>query len=1233
MRYLSDDYYPFNLYQNPTLHAHLACNTYLGSAQHDEFLNVRNFVEYDVERDDYPAHCRGVGPSLGGARESSEQGRRRAAAAQGAAAAGEGENQKAGGGPERFENVENTGTTTPAPKIGPAKFLEFEGAFQKAGFTIETQPNTWRIEDIIFKVAGPAAAEAFSGGGGGASSDPGQDEGAPKSDKSEDTRSSLSVEMQTGHYRDWNFPDLNWVEVCLLVYFCLGLVCFVFYVLTKLLVEQCGKRGKGLRGCLRRNCCTRRGCCARLCGCARVHADRGAEERDSRTTTSSSSGERASSRLTSQSLDALQRRKKFDELDADPRRVRLKKYRGDDPRQNDKSGSSDAAFLRRRRFGAAGSGPPEPRRSNWSSSDDESSPQHQRVPATTSNTRARRGRSPLTRARPPPPYVLDSAEENVVSHKATSALLPEESAAEGALLPARNSHDFPARPPSGERTTTSLQLPPTDGEQLPAAPMLPAISPGNTGDSSSHHDDRLSDSTPFTPHRRASFASSSASLMHFDNPNAVARDFRKDFQRSQSVGAAGENIRRGPGRIRKRDRIRAYVKKCLEKAGDLRRKLGEGDHSCQPAYCPDENPAERQATLRRRLKAPKALAEKDDRGRSLRRGQSLPVRSSSSESLARLAARAKRRGRENRESVEGCSAEEEGSIFFETGLRRRRNGADQNGPFGEKSPSVSTPSTQTPSPRLRHPPQPASTSEDSEDPGTDTSQEKRDELGAEIRRQKKYTRCRKFNWFVLFPLFVLSIPLFILSRTLRTRQKDVDCAALLRRVCHDPTKGQTKPNADLCLDTREPILASTSEEEDFDYCQLSKVKLTKVALGAEKLEFSLPPQEAIGINGFLRSLLPDILIWEGKLGFLVVEYVGWSVAELMPDAFGAERPFAHTVAPDASSGEKPRTYGFPAGVDPMSTNPGAGTSSSPEHSTFGGAAEEEKPTNKKQSGEGTLWRRVDPTERPFLKVIMCPGNGSFFQKLFGSLWPTYACVFPDVSNDATAAQIEHNENLEEKEDLPIPVDKGYGFGLRGNFFLWFLAGMLIQTDLSQSILQGTMTTEYNIQVKSGVTRLDRVSNTVLQMDLEERRAYRLQVDLNIHSYLPLHGRNKRPAEGTKEAEHWKPSKNVHVRMSFPKAWREQAQQHRAGGKPITKTANMSCRSGFRLWLSILGKPSTWWSLWRESFSCGAGNDSERRKMEAVNIMKTWNEYMESGKASEFSGEVIHFMKKQRKDHA
>ena len=69
--------------------------------------------------------------------------------------------------------------------------------------------------------------------------------------------------------------------------------------------------------------------------------------------------------------------------------------------------------------------------------------------------------------------------------------------------------------------------------------------------------------------------------------------------------------------------------------------------------------------------------------------------------------------------------------------------------------------------------------------------------------------------------------------------------------------------------------------------------------------------------------------------------------------------------------------------------------------------------------------------RKVLSIVVCPGGGSWYTRLFGSWWPNYGCYWPEHETEKSHRRIE--ERLSSQS-----------FVVSGNFFVQLFANLLIQ---------------------------------------------------------------------------------------------------------------------------------------------------------------------------------------------
>ncbi|CAD7941881.1 unnamed protein product, partial [Amoebophrya sp. A25] len=118
-------------------------------------------------------------------------------------------------------------------------------------------------------------------------------------------------------------------------------------------------------------------------------------------------------------------------------------------------------------------------------------------------------------------------------------------------------------------------------------------------------------------------------------------------------------------------------------------------------------------------------------------------------------------------------------------------------------------------------------------------------------------------------------------------------------------------------------------------------------------------------------------------------------------------------------------------------------------------------------------------DRRILSIIVCPGGGSIYAKIFGSLWPTHACNYP-------------NENT------------GPGFKLGGNNFVTFVSSLILATDLVNSMVNRSITLPQQRFIREWLSKVRilysrRRKATVVSMRIDARVHERENVDIDYYT--------------------------------------------------------------------------------------------------------------------------------------
>ncbi|CAD7956657.1 unnamed protein product [Amoebophrya sp. A120] len=465
---------------------------------------------------------------------------------------------------------------------------------------------------------------------------------------------------------------------------------------------------------------------------------------------------------------------------------------------------------------------------------------------------------------------------------------------------------------------------------------------------------------------------------------------------------------------------------------------------------------------------------------------------------------------------------------------------------------------------------------------SETSLAKERQIQKEIKRQRRYTQFRKLTWFFLFPVFLSTLPLFLLSRKMNqpylmrtvTRQvgssgssnqqeQDPDdknlaheCDNFLRRV-KKTVSLRYAPNGSKQLSqlTPEDLFPDNEKERElFHYCLSSRVTLTKLSVNVNGLRIPMD-----GFHWVFASLMPTYVWMEGQISLLIIEYAAFE--EVIESSDGDHHAGAdyNTDSEDVDSDENEdgtgsggssgynlaqnrRNHGngqvderdvdadfFTLSSDVLnnadlmdeednfaesnaendrqdrildtlipphasrsfqaaqqqqrSNSPGAPNmagSSLASGSSPGGTNSAGATAGGNTSGTTAADQQSNPaasTRRPkqmgrkprrLLSVLLCSGGGSLYAKIFGSLWPSHACNYPNAND-------------------------GPGFGMGGNLFVRFMSSVLIATDGINAIINRSISYSQQRFIREWLSKI-----RILYSRKRKATVVSMRMDVRVH---------------------------------------------------------------------------------------------------------------------------------------
>eukprot|EP00392_Amoebophrya_sp_AT5.2_P013529 g13653.t1 len=153
----------------------------------------------------------------------------------------------------------------------------------------------------------------------------------------------------------------------------------------------------------------------------------------------------------------------------------------------------------------------------------------------------------------------------------------------------------------------------------------------------------------------------------------------------------------------------------------------------------------------------------------------------------------------------------------------------------------------------------------------------------------------------------------------------------------------------------------------------------------------------------------------------------------------------------------------PSGASPPPTKTASGTaSSSPEEQDESSSATSSSPSTSTSSPSSRM------PHRRIITILVCSGGGSLYARIFGSLWPSYACNYPNTN-------------------------EGPGFSMGGNLFVRFMSSVMLQTDLINSIIGRSISRSQQRFLRESLSKA-----RILYSQKRKATVLKVRMDVRVH---------------------------------------------------------------------------------------------------------------------------------------